>query len=268
MSLLMACNSDYHYANSFLRKFETNKKTATEQIYVALPKEVIHTNSSLNDIPGFFYMSENQQDSVISSLTDILDKINDSIFLDQFNSAFLFTLSRSCIPIVVVDDPSKLPPADDTHFTVSFPQLEAEEFVQRHRSDFQTKKGVYYAYDYDLRHFSTNVWLIFDARDTNSQVYFRNDEVEETFRGTVRSIKDGKATLATDFKRIDINDAYRSARRLGFACATLYVEKILSEYVCRTKGINETYFIYDPSTNTIDDILPYDEGIQQSFIKL
>lgn len=266
--LLSSCSSDLHYANAFLRKFERNKASATEQIYVSLPRTLIHTNSSLNEVPGFSLMSEREQDSVIASLTRFLDKVDDSIFLDQFNKAFLFTLSRTRIPIVVVNDRSQLPMADDQHFTVDIVQIEAEEYVQRQRSDFRTKKGMYYAYDYDLHHFATNVWLRLDPRDTIDQVYFKNDEISDDFRGTVKSIKEGKATLKTDFDRIDINDVYRSARRLGSACATLYVEKILAEYVCRSKGTNQSYFFYNPGFNGIEEVIPYDEGIKESFEKL
>ena len=268
MLLLVGCNSDLHYAKSFIRKFDRNKAEATEKIYVVLPREVIHTNSTLNNIPGFSFMTEREQDSVIAAMTGIVDKINDSIFIDQFSQAFLYTLSRSKIPIVLVDDVSRLPKADDQHFVVNFVQLEAEEFLQPCRSEFKTAKGLRYNYDYDLRHFSTNVWLMLDQQDTLGQVCFRNDEVRETFRGTVKSIKDGKATMKTNFERINVNDAYRSARRLGSECTTLYVEKILAEYVCRTKGSNESYFLYNAGVNAVEGVVPYDEGIKESFEKL
>lgn len=264
----VGCTSDYHYANSFIKKFKQGKKTATEQIYVCLPKQVIHTNSSLNDIEDFAFLSITQQDSVIAALTQILDKVDDSIFLEQFNSSFLFTLSRIKVPIVLVDSPDELPKPDDNHFVIDIAQLEAEEFLQRSRSDFITRKGTYYSYDYDLRHFSTNVWLRIDAVDTSDVVYFKNEEVMDEFRGTVTSLKDGKATLKTDFRRINTNDAYRTARVLGRACATLYIEKMLTEYVCRQKGTNKTYFYYSAGTNSIEVIMPYQQGIKESFEKI
>ncbi len=264
-ALLASCSSDYHYANTFLRKFKHNKKSATEQIYVVLPREVLHTNSSLNDVDGFEMMSEGQQDSVITSMTAILNQIDDSIFLAQFNGSFLYTLSRANIPIVLVDDAGKLPQADDNHLTINIVQLEAEEFVQRSRSDFSTRKGTYYAYDYDLRHYRTNVWLKLDCGDTICPIYFKSNEIKEDFQGTVRRIKDQKATMETRYQRIGINDAYNNARILGAACATLYIEKILTEYVCRQKGTNKSYFYYNAMENSIDMIVPYQHGSQQSF---
>ena len=92
--LLTGCSADWFYAGSFLSKFEQQKDNATEQIYVSLPKSVIHTNSSLNDIAGFMFMTDREQDSVIASKTAILNRLDDSIFLAQFNGAFLFVLSR------------------------------------------------------------------------------------------------------------------------------------------------------------------------------
>ncbi len=266
--LLGACSSDYHYANGFLRKFKHNKKNATEQIYVVLPHEVLHTNSSLNEVEDFPYLSTAQQDSVIDALTDLLDKVDDSIFLSQFNNAFLYTLSRARVPIVLVDNEGLLPNPDDNHLTVNIVQLEAEEFVQRNRSDFHTQKGTYYAYDYDLRHFSTNVWMKFDTRDSLGTVYFKNKEITDDFHGTVTALRNQKATLKTQFDRITLNDAYRTARQLGQECATLYIEKILTEYVSRQKGSTKSYFYYNPADNCIDVILPYEQGARSSFEKV
>lgn len=266
--LMTACGSDYYYAATFLNKFERGKSEATERIYVSLPDGVIHTNSSLNDVAGFMFMSDREQDSVIASKTAILNRIDDSILCAQFNGAFLYTLSRTKIPIVVVDSPAKLPMADDQHFTVSVVQMELEEYLQPSESRFSTRSGVNYVYPYQLRHLSLNVWLKLDARDTADVVYFRNLETEESFRGTVTSLRDGKATMRTHFDRLSPADAYRAAWNLGVECATLYVEKVLSEYVCRTKGTNQTYFYYDPACNCIEDVVPYDEGIKTSFEKM
>ena len=268
LMMTVGCTSDYYYAGSFLRKFEQGRKDATEKVYVKLPSELIHTNSSLNDIVGFAYLPEEWQDSLIASKTAILDKVNDSIFLAQFSDMFLYVLSRTNIPVVVVANDSPLPFADDQHLTVDFVQMELEEYLEPSRSDFTTRRGAYYKYDYDLRHFATHVWLRLDQRDTNETVYFTTDEVRDDFQGVVTSLQDGKATLRTNFDRITVNDAYSMARRMGYECARMYVEKVLSEYVCRQKGSNHTYFIYDPSSNMIEDVLPYNQGLKYSFEKL
>ena len=266
--LLTGCSADWFYAGSFLSKFEQQKDNATEQIYVSLPKSVIHTNSSLNDIAGFMFMTDREQDSVIASKTAILNRLDDSIFLAQFNGAFLYVLSRTKIPIVLVDDASRLPQADDNHFTIDIAQVEAEEYLQPGRSGFTTQRGVKYGYDYELRHFAMNVWFRFDARDTADIVYFKNREIAEDFHGTVTSLRTDKATMKTHFDRITVNDAYQLAWNFGAQCATLYIEKMLSEYVCRTKGTNSTYFYYSPACNCIEELTPYDEGIKDSFEKM
>ena len=263
-----SCTSDLYFASTFLNKFERQTVLATEKIYVALPQGVIHTNSSLNDIAGFMFMSEREQDSVIASKTAILNQLDDSTLLAQFTGAFLYSLSRSQIPVVIVDNPSRLPVADEQHFTVNFVQMEAEEYLQPHQSKFTTRGGTNYSYDYQLRHFSLNVWMRLDARDTSDVIYFRNREIDETYRGTVTSLRDGKAKMKTHYERISPSDAYRLAWNLGVECATLYIEKILTEYVCRTKGTNETYFYYNPACNCIESIDTYSNGAKYSFEKM
>ncbi len=262
---LSSCTADYYYAGSYLNKFERGKDDATERIYVSLPREVYHTNSSLNDIPGFMLMSEYEQDSVIASKTAILDKVNDDIFLSQFTSYFLYTLSQFCVPIILVQDPSELPKADDQHLVVDLAQIEIEELLEPQRADFSTRKGYYYFYDYDLRHLAVNLWLRFDASDS-ADVYFLGNGVDETFHGTVVSLDEGQAKMKTQFERINVNDAYRLARELGTHCATLYVERLVTEHVRRVKGTNDWYFIYNPAGNYFDDMILYEKGIKESFI--
>lgn len=267
--LATGCTTDYHYANSFIRKHRHAGKSATETFYVCLPNSVMHTNSSLNDVPDFYLLSFEEQDSVIASKTDILNRLDDSIFLSQFNGMFLYTLSRLKVPVVVVKDPSLLPHADDNHLVINFVQFEAEEYVQPSRSSFYTKRGYYYAYDYDLRHFSLNAWLQFaPPTDTNATVFFKNEERSEGFQGTVIALKEDHATLKTNFTRIDVNDAYQLARDMGRECATLYIERMLTEYVCRKKGTNGSYFYYNPQSNRIDVIMPYEDGIKENFERL
>lgn len=268
MLLLVGCNSDLHYANSFIRKFEQQRPSAVERIYVSLPTALIHTNSTVEGIRWFEYMPSGWQDSVVAANTAILNEIDDSIFLAQFGQALLFTLSRLQVPIVVVDDAAQLPVPSDSVFTLCVPQLEAEEWLQPTRSDFHTRQGDYYYYDYELRHFAAHVWLRFGGADTLAPLYYRQAATEEHFHGAVTQIRDGRARMRTSFERIGVGDAYRTARRLGAECATLYVERLLTEYVCRTKGTNASYFYYNPSYNTIDRTLPYDEGIKEGFERL
>ena len=262
---LSSCSSETYYASSYLYKFQRGSDDATERIYVSLPKEVIHTNSSLNDIPGFMLMSEHEQDSVIASKTAILDKVDDNIFLSQFNSYFLYTLSRANIPIVLVDDVSQLPKADDQHLVVDLAQLELEEYLEPQRSDFSTRKGYYYYYDYELRHLNLNLWLRFDVSDS-AEVFFVGDGMDENFHGTVVSLGDGTAKMKVDYEHIDVNHAYSLARQLGSHCATLYIERLVTNYIRSMKGSNVHYFIYNPSYNYFDDMIWYEEGMRESFM--
>ncbi len=259
---LAGCRSEYHMANSFLTKFDRQKKDATEQIYVHLPRTVLHTNSALNAVEDFAQLSALQQDSVIATLTRILDKVNDSIFLSQFNQSLLYTLSRSNIPVVMVDDAARLPVADSQHFVLNILQLEAEEYLQKNYSDFSTRKGVYYHYKYDLRRFSSNVWLSFG----DSNVYFKNYELGERFNGTITQLHDNQATLQSHFDRIDVNDAYLAARTLGVLCGQLYIEQLINKHIAGDS--TEYYYLYDPAGNSVYERIPADEAAQIGFQRI
>ena len=270
LTMLMAssCSTDLHYANNFLRKHKHGKATATEQIYVCLPKTVLHTNSSLNAIEGFNILTVAEQDSIIGSMTRILNRVNDSIFLSQFSQAMLFTISQTRIPIVLVEDESQLPQASDSAFVLNVVQVEAEEFMEHSRSDFYTRNGYYFDYDYDLRHFSTNAWFEFDAPGVDTNMYFLNQEVMEDFSGTVVSLKGQQATINGTFNRINVNDAYQTARDLGYECGVRYVEKILLKQVRQNKGTNNWYMFYSPETDQINVLIDYESGKKYGFMKV
>ncbi|MBR1644102.1 MAG: hypothetical protein IJ684_01865 [Bacteroidales bacterium] len=268
MALLLttACNSEYQIANRYLQKFQKQRNTAVERIYVALPQTVLHTNSTLETIRDFDYLTPREQDSLIAATTLLLPAVDDSLFLDQFGHSLLYTLSRVGIPIVVVSDGSRLPKASDSVFTIDILQLEAEEFLQPARSHFTTRKGAYYAYDYNLRHFATNVWLRTNDADSVRPIYFHSDEEQETFRGTVTRLRDNQATMKGHRETLGLDKVYATARRAGNQCAILFVEELLTDQVRRVKGSNEQYFYYDPSCRCILDDVPYNEGKQQGFL--
>lgn len=272
LSLLMAsllfcsCRGEYGHAQHLLRKHEHNRKSATEKIYVSLPTEVIHTNSSLGEVKNFALMDESQQDSVILSLTKVLDKINDSLYLYYFNQSFLYTLSRTCLPIVLVSDETKLPSPTAEIFTINIPQLEAEEYVEKKMSHFSTRNGSYFSYSYNLQHFSTNAWFLFGG---DSTTYFKNKEIAETFKGVVNSLsrQTNQAKLNAHIEHITPGDAYNNAAQLGEECALYYIEYLLTRYAHEKNGTERFYYIYDPWLNDVDYAIPYKQR-QPTFDKI
>ena len=259
---MSSCATDRHYANSFLRKHRWGTKTATEKIYVHVPKTLTHTNSSLNQIEDFDMLTYEQQDSVIAALTKVLDKIDDSIFLTQFTNMLCYALAQTHIPILIVEDEKQLPPPSKDCLILDVCEIEAEEFVKPSRSDFYTRRGVYFNYDYDLRHFATNVWLQLNY-DTN--YYFYDIVIAEDFRGVVTKLKGEDAQLKGKFNRITVNDAYEAARTLAVQIASRYIEKCLHEYVFNKKGENTWYWYYDYIDNYLHYGVPYKEGMKDGF---
>lgn len=270
MILLVAssCSSEIHYANKLLRDHKHNRNSAVEQIYVCLPSHVLHTNTSLNTVPYFDQMSYTEQNSVIDSLTRILNKLNDSIYLSQFSQSLLYTISRTCIPVTVVFHESLLPKATEHIFVLNVVQLEAEEFVERSRADFRTRKGYYFHHDYDLRHFSTNAWFEFDSPGRDTNLYFYNQEIVEDFQGTVTSLKGDKSDLNAVYQRISVNDAYFTASQLGYECGRFFVERCLHTYIKSIKGTNEWYLFYEPNSNSISGAVDYPHMKDYGFINV
>lgn len=263
--LLASCSSDYHYAKQYLRKHKHKSSKATEQIYVYLPKKVSFTNTSASiDTTN---LSPEQQDSVHAELNAILSRLNDSIFLSQFSQSLLYTLSKSHIPVIVVQEERLLPPPSRDALILDIYALEAEEFVEPSRSDFYTRKGTYYAYDHNIRHFSGNVWL---QMDYDTSFYFYNIELSDDmdFHGVVLSMKNEKANMQVEQKKINVNDAYAVARQMGTDCAVMYIEKILHDYVRTKNGTNTWYLFYDHHDNDIHLMIPYESGTKVGFEKL
>ena len=271
--VLASCTSEKELALSYVEKFSLKGYKPVEKIYVCLPNSVLHTNQTLNQIDDFVDLDYDVQDSVIVANTKILNRINDSIFLQQFNDNLIYNLGRLGIPVEVVDDPILMPKAvKNKVFTLYILQLEAEEFVKRTRSDYEdNKNNLYYYYDYDLKGFSTNVWyLLNDTVDgDNKDVYFKNFETIDEFEGTIKEIKGNKALGVGVFDKIDVNDAYLMAYRAGAISAKKFCEKIINDYVRENvKGLPAYYYYFNPIDKTVTyyDYELYKDN--ESFIKI
>lgn len=252
-----ACSSEKDLAKSFVEKFSMKSYTPTEKIFICLPQAVVHTNQTLNQMENFADLDYDTQDSVIKANTALLDKINDEIFLQQFNDNLVYNIGRLGIPIEIVTDPALMPKAvPNKIFTINILQIEAEEYVQKTRSDYEDKNNYYY-YDYDLRGFSTNVWYLLNdtsSSEDNMVVYFKNFETIDEFDGSIKKVENGKALGKGRFDRINVNDTYRSAYRAGAISAKKFCEKIINEYVKdNIKGKKPLYYYYyNPVDNSIE----------------
>jgi hypothetical protein len=254
-------------ASEYLENLPKAKDGDAAKIYVCLPTSVVHTNQTLNQIDNFLYLSPSVQDSIIKANTKFLNLVDDKVFLQQFSDNLLYHLRRTGITVETVATPQELPVAGPKTFILNIPQIEAEEFIKKSRSDFMEKNGTYYHYDYDLNGFSTNVWYLF-GNDTNGDVYYKNFETMDQFNGQVDKLQNKVATVHGKFKRIDINDVYKTAAVAGQKSAVLFVEKIVNEYLV-SKGRTDKYYIYSPVSNEIDDYgISVQNGKKRSFQKI
>lgn len=243
---LASCLSSNEMASEYLEKFPGDKDFPQVKIYVCLPTEVIHTNQTLNQIDNFLYLSPSVQDSIIIANTKFLNRIDDKVFLQQFTDNLLYHLRRTGAQVEAVADRNAIPRTGENCFVLNIPQIEAEEFIKKSRSEFVEKNGTYYHYDYVLNGYSTNVWYLF-GNDTNA-VYYKNFEIMDKFKGQVEEVKNKKASVTGKFRRININDVYEDVAFAGKRTAILFVEKIVSEYLA-SKGRDNTYYIYNPIYN-------------------
>lgn len=251
--LMSGCISSGEMAAEYFDNLSSGKNEVGKAIiYVCLPTSVVHTNQTLNQIEGFMNLSTPVQDSIIVANTKFLDKVVDKTFLKHFNDNLLYHLQRTGINTVVVDNAGKLPQPNDTTFVLNIPQIEAEEFIKKSRSEFTETNGTYYHYDYDLNGFSTNVWYLFGKNDSTGDVFYKNFEVMDSFHGEVEKLKNGVATVAGKYTRINLNDVYNTASTAGKKTAVFFVEKIVNDYLV-SKGRTDKYYIYNPVKNIIDD---------------
>lgn len=265
VGVMSSCSGEFSVAQKYVNQHRRGSKKITEKIYVCLPREVLHTNSNLNEILDFAYLSIAQQDSVIRANTTFLNRVDDSIFLSQFSGNLLYILSKFDVPVILVPDAGSLPKPDSEHFTLNIVQIEAEEFTTNSRSDFYTKKGAYYHYDYPLHHFSTNVWYSVNATDSAENLYFKSFDCADSFSGVVTSLKDNKATLKGKFNRINMNDIYGTATAAGYRSGVYFIEKMILDHVKSVNGKNEGYFFYYPEVQDIMEMVPVEEGLKDSF---
>ena len=259
--LFGSCFTERGIAVDYVEKFSKAKYEATERIYVVVPKNVIRTNRSLNDIEDFHQMTPDKQDALIKARTKFVDKVEDSILLSQFKQHLLYNLSRIGIPIIEVSHTEQLPNAVENQiFILDIPQLEIEEYVEDKSVEYVTGGGTKYETAIPQNKISINVWYLFDKQsdEGTTPVYYYNWVFTDQVESRLVRDTDGNLKLHTKVNELNMNDVYYASHLAGKLSATYFLEKIINNYVESQKGKANYYYFYSPERNTItNNEVPY-----------
>lgn len=256
-------------AQNFAKEFVAlQSDTATsETIYVGFTDRIMHTNSTINSMPGFDELDSTSQAQLRDKYTLVLDKVHDDILLSEFRAEFLSTLSTLGFKVVECN-PQDLPAQLKTgEHTLSIAQLELEEYMSR--DSLATKQyGQHITYDKLLNGLRWNTWLLFDQADSTSrQMFFADDETTDDFFGYIEQ-DNGQYYVNYQITKINPNDAYLLARSNAEICGRYLFNFLMNKYVWLKSEGGPTYYysidhngtiLYDDQAFDNFDIIPMNE---------
>lgn len=256
-------------AQNFAKEFVAlqSDTVTSETIYVGFTDRIMHTNSTINSMPGFDELDSTSQAQLRDKYTLVLDKVHDDILLSEFRAEFLSTLSTLGFKVVECnpqDFPAQLKTGEHT---LSIAQLELEEYMSRD-SLATNQYGQHITYDKLLNGLRWNTWLLFDQADSTSrQMFFADDETTDDFFGYIEQ-DNGQYYVNYQITKINPNDAYLLARSNAEICGRYLFNFLMNKYVWLKSEGSPTYYysidhngtiLYDDQAFDNFDIIPMNE---------
>ncbi len=247
-------------AQDFAKEFVAlQSDTATsETIYVGFADRIMHTNTTINSMPGFDELDSTTQAQLRAKYTLVLDKVHDSILLSEFKAEFLSTLVALGFKVVECN-PNEFPSRLGTgEHTLSIAQLELEEYMSND-SLTSDRYGQHIVYNKLLNGLRWNTWLLFDQADSTSrQMFFADDGTTDDLFGYIER-DNGQYYANYQITKINPNNAYLLARSNAEICGRYLFNFLMNKYVwLKTEGNPPYYYSIDRNNTLLYDNQAFD----------
>jgi hypothetical protein len=252
----MSAHSQQAAKNFVLKQYDT---LTSDIIYLTTTDDLLYSNESIVTMDNWNELDSLSQIELVKKYTIIGNKVNDSIILKQFYTAFLETLKTLGLKVILTKYdkiPDSLSPREHI---LNIRQLELEEFVTND-SIYADYNGKPYIYRKHLNGVRFNVWLFYNEKDSIQKLtLFCNEEITDNFQGSME-FKHGKPVINYTLTKINPNDAYKVAYASGKTSAIYFFNLLLNQYVFKETNGEDTHFygLDFESGNLIMDDEPFD----------
>jgi len=240
-----ACNAERRMARKLV---QTNDSI---RVCLISPGYLLKQNMKTWEIEGYDSIPENLRDSVSYFHSKYLQYINDSLFLNHYNTTIRSELKKYGIHVYSQDSMDAFLASEGSLYLFNIAQITLEEYMEPFKKtlDFDTTN---YKWEIWCNALALNIWYeasVLNVPDTKMKLLYGNMYVRDNVTG--RFTGDpfmGTIQYNYNIDSIDVNSSYRLAGRAAKVHAGYLFDFIMNDRVGRKTGTpvsKEEYMHYD-----------------------
>ena len=266
MLLTSACSVERKMAQQFVKLPEQ------PAVMVLMPQYILLTNERYDkdelDMTG---LNQFETDSLLKANTVLLNKIDDTLLLRMFETAYLTTLRKFPIQVYEESNFESFYQSDSLSWVVNVAQMEMQEFIEN-AEDIDQFFGMSYSYTVPLNAVNLAAWFEFSkvngGQGNRAQVMFGENNLYDQLNGQfIYDYLSGEVGYRYEIDSLSATDVYDFAAFMGRLFAGYTYDYLLNSYVrnhAASQNANPAYFRYDPFRKQLfmtqeDRFIPLDD---------
>ena len=244
--IAQACNAEKRIAKQLLK---TNDSI---RVCIIAPSYLMKENLKTWEIANYDSLPENTRDSIAYFKSKYLQYINDSLMIAFYTETMKEELDKYGVHVYGEDSIDAFLANDGKGYMFNIAQMTLEEYMSPFKKTlgFDTSN---YKWEIWCNAMALNVWIeptILEASVPKQKVLFGNMYVRDNIDGRFSGdFMNGDISYIYNVDSIDVNSAYRLARREGKTHAEFIFDYIMNDRMAKRNGITgtpENYLHYDP----------------------
>ena len=245
---IFACSSEKQLAIDFV------DKTKSKSILIITPDYLFKANLKTYLMDSLGIANDENKDSLLLINSDFLSKLNDSLFLANYELGYAKTLYKLGFKVYNQNQMEQFLSIDSNTYQVNIAQIELEETLYTYRDEANVIDNYYY-HDHNLNAIYVNSWFEInevDKDEQNQKIYFTTDLITDIPDGAFDyDIFSGKVRYMYNIDSLELNSIYDFAYSLGNQYAKYTFDLLLNDELNKNIPAEERsnkYWRYDPTT--------------------
>ncbi len=215
------------------------------------PMWLLKENLKTWEIPGYDTLSPAMQDSMKMASSKYLKLVNDSMFVVSYTVTLRTELAKFGLRVFPQDSMDAFLADGGIGYIFNVAQMSLEEYYELFKKTLGLDTS-YYRWEIWCNAMAMNVWFEatpMNASDNKMKILFGNMFVRDNVKGKfVGDFMNGDINYVYNVDTIDVNSAYRLARRLAKTHAGFIFDYVMNDRIAKKTGIpstKENYLHYD-----------------------
>lgn len=251
LMIASACSPERKLANAFV-KYE-----APRSALLIEPQFIYKENLKTDILDSLNFKDEKLFDSVLMANSELLQFIDDSMFLANYVQGYFTELKKFGFLVYRENYTADFMEMDSNAYVVNIAQLVVEEAYYTQRDDV-TMYDTYYYHDHVLSAVYINSWIEvseINAEKENHDVYFASDLITDDLQGEFSvDYFNSQVKYLFEIDTLKYNDVYTFAYGLGRTYAGYTFDLLLNTYIRKNlpEGKqSDDYWRYDPEMKSL-----------------